>query len=53
MDYVRSRARADAAKAQAEAQSAREREQMAEALQTLGVETEGGRWKQSSWRCWD
>lgn len=40
MDYVRSRARADAAKAQAEAQSAREREQMAEALQTLGVETE-------------
>nr|DAF37424.1 MAG TPA: hypothetical protein [Caudoviricetes sp.] len=40
MDYVRSRAKADTAKAQAEAQSAREREQMAEALQTLGVETE-------------
>ncbi len=40
MDYVRSRAEADAAKAQAEAQSAREREQMAEALQVLGVETE-------------
>lgn len=42
MDYVRSRAEADAAKAQAEAQSAREREQMAEALQVLGVETEDG-----------
>lgn len=40
IDYVRSRAMADAAKAQAEAQSAHEREQMAEALRTLGVETE-------------